>query len=62
MLKCVNYLSTSILSNHKNKSRLQDGLSDPKKHVQNMRNNLELVIQDISIVCKILPAIFHGSF
>jgi hypothetical protein len=38
-----------------------DGLVDPREHVQNMRSNLVLVIQDSNAICKILPTTFRGS-
>jgi hypothetical protein len=49
------YISTKmILDNY-------DGLANPREHVQNVRNNLELVIQDIDSMCKILPKSFNVS-
>lgn len=36
-------------------------LVDLWEHIQNTRNNLELVIQDNYIICKILPLTFKGS-
>jgi hypothetical protein len=38
-----------------------DGLVDPREHVQNMGNNLELVIQDSYAMCKIFSITFRGS-
>jgi hypothetical protein len=38
-----------------------DDLADPREHVQNICNNLELVIQDGDAICKILPLTFRGS-
>jgi hypothetical protein len=35
-----------------------DGLTDPGERVQNMRCNLELIIQDNDLVYKILPTTF----
>ena len=32
-----------------------------KEHVQNVRSNLKIVIQDTNIMCKILLTPFHGS-
>lgn len=37
-----------------------DGHVDPKQHVQNIGNNLEL-IQDSYAMCKIFPITFRGS-
>jgi hypothetical protein len=37
-----------------------DVLIDPKEHVQNLHNSLELVIQDKHVICKILPMTFRG--
>jgi hypothetical protein len=37
-----------------------DGLTDPGERVQNMRCNLELIIQDNDSVYKILPTTFYG--
>jgi hypothetical protein len=38
-----------------------DGLTDPREHVQNMCNSLELIIQDHDSMCKIFPTTFIGS-
>jgi hypothetical protein len=38
-----------------------NGLFDHREHIQNIRNNLELVIQDTNIICKIFPITFYGS-
>lgn len=38
-----------------------DGLTDPREHVQNICSNLELVIQDSHVICKIIPITFRGS-
>jgi hypothetical protein len=37
-----------------------DGLADPRKHVQNMRCSLKLIIQDHDSMCKIFPSTFGG--
>jgi len=38
-----------------------DGLIDPREHIQNVRGNLELVIHDNDVMCKILPTTFRGN-
>lgn len=49
------YITTKItLANY-------DGLTDHQEHVQNIRNTMELVIQDSHVICKILPTTFRGS-
>jgi hypothetical protein len=37
-----------------------DGLIDPREHIQNVHDNLELVVQDNHNMCKILPTSFKG--
>ena len=37
-----------------------DGLTNPRKHVKNMHNSLELVIKDCDSMCKILSTTFRG--
>ena len=37
-----------------------DGLTNPMEHVKNIRNSLELFIQDYDSMCKILPTTFRG--
>ena len=37
-----------------------DRLSDPKKHVQNVRSSLGLVVQDSKAMCKVLSTTFRG--
>lgn len=38
-----------------------DELANPQEHIQNIRNNLELVIQDRDGMCKILLMTFRWS-
>jgi hypothetical protein len=38
-----------------------DGLVDPREHVQNVRKNFKLVIQDGDAMYKILLMTFKGS-
>jgi hypothetical protein len=38
-----------------------DGLMDSREYVQNVRSNLELVIQNNDVMCKILLMIFRRS-
>jgi len=38
-----------------------DGLTDPREHIQYMRESLELVIHDNDVTCKILPITFRGN-
>lgn len=35
-------------------------LFDPREHIQNIRNNLELMIQDTNNIYKILSITFYG--
>ena len=38
-----------------------DGLTDPREHVENIRNTVELIIHDNHFICKILLTTFRGS-
>jgi len=38
-----------------------DGLADPRKHVQKVRNILKLVTIESDVMCKIFPITFHES-
>jgi hypothetical protein len=48
------YLTTKMALNN------YDGLIDPREHIQNVHDNLELVVQDNHNMCKILPTSFKG--
>jgi hypothetical protein len=38
-----------------------DGLADPREHVQNMHDSLDMIIQDHDSICKIFPTTFKWS-
>jgi len=38
-----------------------EGLSNPRKHIQNMRSSLELVMQDLKVMYKVFPITFKRS-
>lgn len=51
----LDYISAKVnLDNYK-------GLIDLQEHIQNVRSLLELVIQDIDIICKVLQTTLCGS-
>jgi hypothetical protein len=59
LFKCM--LSTRLPEDYvfmKTSLNNYDGLANPKEHVQNMHNNLELIFQDCDSICKI----FHTTF
>jgi hypothetical protein len=50
----IDYIPTKITLNN------YDGLTDPREHIQNVRNSLELVIQDNHTIWKIILMTFKG--
>jgi hypothetical protein len=66
-IKKVSFIQTCLVHSypqrlylHKDDFDNYDRLIDPRYHIQNIHNNLELVIQDIDAICKIQPTTFKG--